>query len=206
MKSLRFLSLAALPLALAACVSLFPKADPSQLYRFGPRADAAEPTPSQGVRTSVALARISFNQSASGDRILTYTGSEAAYVKGARWVEPADAMFERSLQSAFETKASAVRLVDRRQASATTAVLDVDVDVFETRYEAGPKGAPTVVVSFSARLVRYPDRAVIGERRFTARKTASDNRMGAIVPAYDAALDDALGQLVAWTDETAGRR
>ena len=38
---------------------------------------------------------------------------------------------------------------------------------------------------------------------FEARKPAGDNRVGAIVPAYDAAVREVLGKLVTWTNDQA---
>jgi cholesterol transport system auxiliary component len=203
-KSLRIIAVAVGALALAGCVSLFPKAKPSQLYRFGSVAGAAAPRPvSQPV--NIALGPVGFYQAASGDRILTMTGSEAAYIAQARWVEPASAMFTDALERGFEQKSQRVRLVDRRQATANSLVLNVDVDAFEARYQNGPKAAPTVVVSFTARIIRFPERSVVAEQRFTASRAAADNRVGAIVPAYDAALDTALGELTGWADQAVQR-
>ncbi len=189
----------ALTLALGGCVSLFPKSNPAQLYRF--QVAPAE-APSVGARTSVALAPLEFNPAASGDRILTSDGSELAYIGDSRWISPAVDLFGDALEGAF-SGAAKVRLIERRQATGSTPVLSVKVDTFEARYLSGPKAAPTVTVGITARLMRYPDRAILGERRFEATQAAGDNRVAAIVQAYDGATGQALKDLVAWTDATA---
>jgi len=43
----------------------------------------------------------------------------------------------------------------------------------------------------------------VGEQIFEASVPAGDNRVGAIVAAYDQAVKDVLGKLVAWTAATA---
>jgi len=187
--------------ALAGCFSLFPKADPAQLYRIGTSVEA-----SAGAAGTVplALAPLDFNEAAAGDRILTATGGEVAYIAASRWASPAKTMFHDALEQAFERNARVVTLVTRREVRASTLMLDVDVNAFEARYESGQGAAPTAVVSMDVRLVRYPERTVVGRRVIEAKRPAAENRVGAIVSAFDAATNDALVQLVQWTDQTAG--
>ena len=72
--ALRALSLTAAALALSACVSLLPDAEPSQLYRLeaaiDPAVTVAPPAPTFGL----VLPSSGFVQAASGDRILTVEG------------------------------------------------------------------------------------------------------------------------------------
>ncbi len=188
---------------LGGCVSLFPKADPVQLYRFTGRADQSAPPPALGgPRVGVRLGPVEFDRAAAGDRILTVTGAEAAYVADARWVAPAQALFAQALEDAFERRATATRLVGRGEITAANITIDLDVRAFEARYLAGPEAAPTAVVTLRARLMRFPDRVVIAERVFEAQARAGDNRVSAIVQALDTAAEQSLGELVAWTDQS----
>jgi len=59
-----------------------------------------------------------------------------------------------------------------------------------------------VVVSLRASLTR-PGGALIAAQTFTARQPAADNRVGPIVAAYDKAVIEVLGQVVAWTEGNA---
>jgi cholesterol transport system auxiliary component len=188
--------------ALAGCVSLFPKAPPAQLYRFEPEITESSAPPSEN-RIPVSLSAVAFTQAGSGDRILTMTGDEAAYIEGARWVAPAESLFEEAMTRAFAGSAVATRLVERRQSASAKMVLNVTVERFEARYEAGPKAAPTVVVALRAQLIRFPDRAVVGAKSFRAEQSAADNRVSAIVAAYDQDVTSVLKDLTAWTDQTA---
>lgn len=188
--------------ALAGCVSLFPKSDPAQLYRFGTSIEASAGAAGQ---TPLALSRVEFTKAASGDRIMTVTGSEVAYVAAARWASPAEIMFREALEQAFERNARVVNLVGRRDMGSSTTMLDVDVNAFEARYENGREAAPTAVVALDARLIRFPERTVIAQRSIEVRRPASENRMGPIVGAMDAATNDALLQLVQWSDANVGQ-
>jgi cholesterol transport system auxiliary component len=45
---------------------------------------------------------------------------------------------------------------------------------------------------------RAADRTLVGDQVFVAKVKATDNRVGAIVQAYDQANSQALAQIVAW--------
>lgn len=193
--------LAAACIALAGCVSLFPKAVPAQLYRFGApdAADAAAPAAAQTSGAVIGEGGIEFDQAASGDRILTMTGKDAAYVAGARWVSPASVLFDQALVRTFEQTPGAPRLVPRFGLLRASLMMNLDVQAFEARYDQGDKAAPLVVVRVRAQVIRTESRAVASERTFATTVRASDNRVGAIVQAYDQAVGKTLSDIVAWS-------
>jgi cholesterol transport system auxiliary component len=196
----RILALAAIgacAVALAGCISLLPKTKPSQMYRFGPSPAVGAPaTPG-----AVAVFRTNgqFQEEAADDRLLTMTGGKAAYIAQTRWVAPAPILFDEAVSNAFD--ASPVRLIARGQQGRAAYALRIDVRSFETRYEAG-SNAPTIVVHIHAALTKA-DQSGVGETDFEARVPASDNRVSAIIGAYDKAVKDVIGKLVAWTETKA---
>jgi len=198
--ALRALSLIAAALALSACVSLLPDAEPSQLYRLegaiDPSATIAPPAPTFGL----VLPSTGFVQAASGDRILTVTGDEVAYIAGARWVAPASELFEEAVERAFDANTGPARLVTRGEMRTAESVLRLDVRRFEVVYDRGQDAAPLVVVRLRATLVNRGDRALIDEKVFQAEVRATDNRVSAIVAAFDAGTGQVLTQLVDWSN------
>ena len=196
----RGLVAAATATVLAGCISLFPTTDPAQLYRFGTTTPQVQETASGGPGFGVFLAVIGFDRAAAGDRILTVTGTQAAYIKGARWVTSSAGLFDSALQHAFDADQGPARLVDRGETALTDYVLKLDVRTFEARYDNGQAATPTIVVEVHAALDRTRDRIVVGDRSFKASITASDNRVGAIAQAFDQAVARVLGELVAWVD------
>lgn len=199
---LRLAVVGACALALSGCISLLPKTKPSQLYRFGQPATASAPGP-VGRSVGVFLTNGSFPNEAAGDRILTITGGKAAFVAQSRWVAPASVLFNEAVANAFDAATGRVRLVSRGQQAKIGYALRLDVRNFETRYDAGPEAAPTVVVRVRAALTST-DLSKSSEQIFEVKTRAGDNRVGAIVSAYDKSLGDVLGQVVAWTDANAG--
>ncbi len=188
----------ALPAALSGCISLFPKTTPVQMYRFG--AAPAAPASAAGPSAMVAKGPTVFPPAASGDRLLTVTGSETAYISGARWVAPASVMFDEALLRAFDAPGSP-RLVARGEPLAAPSTLRLEVRAFEARYPG-----PTAVVSVRASLIRNADRTIIAEHMFDASVPAADNRQGPIVAAFDGAVDKVITDIRGWTAASAPQR
>lgn len=189
-------------LALAACVTLLPKTDPVTLYRFG--AAAAQPASAvePGPRIGIVRAPTQFQRESAGDQILTVTGDKVAYMADARWVAPAPVLWDQAVATAFDS-APSIRLVGRGDPAPATYSLRLEVRSFETRYERGAKAAPVVIVRVRAVLTPARDRSRVIETLIEARAPAAGNRISAIVPAYDTAVADALGQITAWVAQEA---
>ncbi|MDO8411815.1 MAG: ABC-type transport auxiliary lipoprotein family protein [Phenylobacterium sp.] len=204
--ALRALGLTAAALALSACVSLLPDAEPSQLYRLeaaiDPGATVAPPAPTFGL----VLPTTGFVRAASGDRILTVTGDEVAYIAGARWVAPATDLFGEAVERAFDANTGPARLVTRGEMRTAESVLRLDVRRFEVVYDRGQNAAPLVVVRLRATLVNRGDRALIDEDVFEAEVRATDNRVSAIVAAFNSGTGQVLTQLVDWSNRTGAPR
>jgi cholesterol transport system auxiliary component len=193
----RLLALAVCAVALSGCISLLPKTKPSQLYTFVPAPAAAHAASASPSAVAVFRTNGSFQSESADDRLLTITNGRAAYIAETRWVAPAAVLFDQAVSQAFDT--SPVRLIARGQQGRSAYGLRVDVRNFETDYDAGAKAAPTVVVRIHAALNKA-DQTLVGEQIFEAKVTAGDNRVGAIVSAYDKAMGEAIRKLVAWTE------
>lgn len=197
---IRTLAVAALAAVSLTGCALLSSPDPVQLYRFGDPAGSTAAPVAQPVQ--VKLRALEMPQASQGDRLLSVTGSEAAFIKGARWVSPALMLYTDALEASFASQARSVRLIGRRELTQTTRLLDVDVRRFEAQYDyAG--GTPTVVITARARLLRFPERTVAAEQTFTVSQPAGENRVSAIVEAYDVATRDLNTQIVSWTDANA---
>lgn len=194
-------ALAAALLMLGGCVSLFPKEAPAQLYRFGSAVPVPQPPAATAQsRFAVQALIIDFNRSAAGDQILTVNGNEAAYIKGARWVNGASTLFEQALANAFDASQGPARLMARGEPVRPDYFLKLDVRVFEARYLQGRGSPPTIVVQVYAAMSQPSDRSLLGQRLFAVSIHAADDRMGAIATAFDQAVSQVLGQLIKWVD------
>lgn len=195
----RFTAVAALAMGLSACISVFPKTKPVGLYRFG-EAEVSAPKGPPGAMFGVLKAPSTFTRAAASDRILTSTDGQVAYIADARWVSPAFVLFEEAVARAFENDPGRARLIGRGEVAKADLVLRLEVRTFEADYVNGPKAAPEVVVRVRGVMNRNSDRALVGDQVFEARVKAADNRVSAIVPAYDKAVAKVLGEIVAWAN------
>ncbi len=187
-------------LALAGCVTLFPKTKPAQLYRFGDHPAAAAATTGGGATFSVLGAAPAFTNAAEGDRILTVTGQETAYIADARWVAPAAVLFDEAEARAFEAAGGPARLVKRSDVATPKLVLRLSVETFEVDYPSTGPHTPTVNVQVHAVLIRSLDRQVVAEKTFSVLTPVRENRLAGIVAAFDAGTGKALSQVVDWTN------
>jgi cholesterol transport system auxiliary component len=202
--ALRSLTIAVTAVALTGCISLFPKSKPAGLYRFGHVA-AESSTPATEKSFGVFKGPTVFTRAAMSDRLLSVTDGQAAYISDARWVSPAIVLFDEAVARAFEADNSRARLVTRGEAVKAAMALRLEVRSFETDYVDGPKAAPEVLVEIRAVMTRSNDRALLGDKVFVARVKAADNRLGAIVPAYDQAVGQALSEIVTWVGEAGAK-
>lgn len=196
---LRPLTLTLAGMVLSAC-ALLSTPEPAQTYRFGgvPAANtAAVASPVQ-----VILRRVEFPQAVEGDRLLGVTGTETAYIAGARWVSPATDLYMESLEGTFAAQSTRVRLIGARELTRGSRSLDIDVRSFEARYDA-PGAVPTIVITARVRMMALPESTVAAEQVFTVEQPARENRVSAIVEAFDVATRDLNTQIVAWTDQNA---
>jgi ABC-type uncharacterized transport system auxiliary subunit len=77
-------------------------------------------------------------------------------------------------------------------------VLDTAVDDFTAHYDS-PTAPPTVRVALTAKLVRMPDRKIIGHTAVAREQRAAADTLPDVVHAFDAALGGATQQVVVWT-------
>lgn len=192
-------------LLLSGCISLLPKQKPAQTYQFTAKgADAPAPAPGAFVpdeRLNLVLPPPTFPRASAGDQLLSVTGRETAYIAGARWISPAQVLFEESTRRAFASRSTRTRLMGRGELGAADAFLRLDVGDFEVRYPA-PDAAPTVHITLRA-LLTHKNGAFVAERDFSADAPASDNRVEPIVTAYSAAAEQVTTALLNWTDANA---
>ena len=198
-----FAAVAVLSVALSGCVTLLPKTQPVQLYRFAYTPDvidkqALPDLTAQAAPIAVGIGAVEFPQDASGDRIVTMEGNEVAYAAGSRWAAPAEALFNEEIGDGFARSASSVRLEPRGIGNA-----DYRLDVVVRRFEADySHNKPTVTVDLDARVTRVADHMVVGERYITADIGVGRSDMSMMVDAYDKATTQAIAGLIGFTQDS----
>jgi cholesterol transport system auxiliary component len=187
---------------LGACVTVFPKEKPVQMYRFEDIAApvAASPADRFTVRASVS----GFDPAAASDRILSATGDDTAYIAQARWVSPAISLFDTAVDRAFQAHGGPATLLAPGEVAAPDQRLFLDVETFEVRFDQARGAPPHVAIVVRAALEDTRKPAARSERLFRADVTADADAMSAIVTAFDRAVTNVLGQVVDWVDQRPG--
>lgn len=195
----------ALLMPLAACVgSLLGGGKPAQLYQLERADESASAVPPASGRIAIQLQPIRFAPGIEGDRILAVTGQQALYLKGARWVADAPALFDQALHAGFARRVPELLLVDHGRGGATAALLQITVTHFEAVYADNGNNkeanlAPLVRIDAEALLLRSGDRGIIAQQHFSSEVSADENRVGPIVVAFGKASEDLVGKLADWS-------
>ncbi len=195
---LRFTALALLPGGAAACSSLIPGSGaPPQLYVLMRKTTFPPDLPRVSrqllVDVPVAPAEIDTARIA-----LTRSPTTIDYFANAAWSDRAPAMVQSLLIESFEQTGKITSVARDSAVLRADYILMPELRRFEARYQNG-ESPPTVLVRLLVRLVKMPERTIIGEDIAEGRETAPANTMDAIVETYNEALGSVMKRLVTWT-------
>ena len=122
------------------------------------------------------------------------------YFANAAWGDRAPLMIQSLLVESFETTGKIVGISGEQAGLRADYLLLPELRRFVALYAAGAgEAAPTVHVRLLVRLVRMPDRVILGETVAERRHPAARNDMEAIVDAFDEALGGVMKDIVSWT-------
>jgi ABC-type uncharacterized transport system auxiliary subunit len=131
------------------------------------------------------------------DRIaVLYPDRRLDYFADARWSGPLDEVVQDLTVQAFRSGALLRNVSADASAFGSGYWLEIEVADFQAEY-ASAASAPTVHVRLVARVGRAGDRHILGGFDARVLQLATDNRLSAIVDAYERAVDTALAQVVA---------
>jgi len=198
----RILLLGLISATLAACVgSLFKnKVAPPTMYALSatPKPALADP-PGAAVSSPVDLAVLKprVRTGLDTDRIAAfYPDRHMDYFADVRWSGPLDEMLMDLAVQEFHANAALRNVSADASVFASTYWLEIEVIDFQAEYSPAG-GAPTVHVLLQARLGNSADRRIVARFEPDVHEAAADNRMSAIVNAYNRAADKALAEIAA---------
>ena len=197
---LKTTTLLALGVLTSACAGFLPGAGPPpRLFRLSPKSTFAgdletvdwqlviePPLAPAGLDTT----RIALHRAAV----------ELEYYARANWTDLAPAMIQTLVVESFENSGKIIAVGRESLGLRADFVLKMELREFQSEYPTG--GSPNAHVRLNAKLVKMPQRAIIGSESFEAKVGASADRIEDIVTAFDEALGKALKDLVAWTLRT----
>jgi cholesterol transport system auxiliary component len=183
---------------LAACAgSLFKnKAAPPTMYMLGAtRSVPAADPPGDNVQADLAVLRPRVRAGLDTDRIAAlYPDRRMDYFADVRWSGPLDEVLQDLAVQQFHANPAVRNVSADASVFASTYWLEIEVTDFQAEYSAAG-GPPSVHVRLRARVGNSVDRHVLARFEPEVREAAADNRMSAIVDAYNRAADKALAEI-----------
>jgi len=185
-----------LALGLAGC-STFTAAPPS-LYVLQPKTtyDTNLPTVSYQLVVQVPDAP----QSLDTQRIaLARSPTTIDYFASSSWTDRAPVMVQDLMIQSFENTKKIVSVGRDTSGLRADYVLLTDLRDFEARYYEGTDKPPQVRVRITAKLIKMPEREIIGGLDAVKVSDAEKNDIDSIVAAYGEATGNAMKMIVQWT-------
>lgn len=123
-------------------------------------------------------------------------GNEVDYYQGVQWADRSTALLRTAIVESFQNSGKIPVVVQEWSGLRPDYLLKTNLRDFQA--EPAGSGPPQAHVTLEAILIRLPRRTVVATSSFQAVAPAAADNVEAIVAAFDRALDQVLGALVAW--------
>jgi cholesterol transport system auxiliary component len=195
----RLAAAAAAAVLLAGCQLIEAASEPTDLYTVTPKSTFDQDLPSVYWQLAVEVPAASANLN-TGRIALAMTPTSSDYYSKTAWTDRAPLMVQTRIVDSFENTGKIVAVARESIALRANYQLQPDLRNFEAIYYYG--GPPIVKVRIIAKLVRLPDRQIIGVASFERCVRAREDKIPGVVQAFDQALGSVVKRLVAWTLRT----
>ena len=184
---------------LAGCELLKAAEEPTDLYTITPKSTFDPSMPSVYWQLSVDVPAAAANVN-TGRIALAMSPTSSDYYSKTAWTDRAPVMVQTRIVNSFENSHKIVAVAREAIGLHANYVLQTDLRNFEAMYFYGQP--PIVKVRIVAKLVRLPDRQIIGTATFERCVRARADKVPKVVDAFDQALGSVMKRLVAWTLRT----
>lgn len=186
----------ALPLATAGCSNILPgQGPPVSLYRLSPKSSFTGGLPK--VDWQLVLETPTSDASLSTTRVaLQRDPMQIEYYARAGWVDRAPDMLQTLMLESFENSGRIVAVGRENIGLRSDFILKTDLREFQAIYFEGTP--PKVLVAFNLKLVKMPQRTIIGTVKLEQDALAASDTVDAVISAYDRALGKVLKKTVEW--------
>ena len=171
-------------LILAGCIGKLPGSGaPPKLYDLTPKSTFDQDLPKVSwqliVQEPVAAANID-----TARIIARQTPLTVEYYKGVAWIDRAPRMVQTLIIESFER---------------TNKIVSVGREAIGLRADYTKGSVPSVLIRMNVKLIKMPERTIVGSATFESRIETEGTSMEAIVTAYNEALGKVLKRTVEWT-------
>jgi len=183
-------------IVLAGCGGILSEPPQRKLYQL--KAPVSFTAPQRHSSAQLLLALPNAPAGLDTERIaLSRSPMSLDYFADAQWTDRAPLLVQTALLDGFE-KSGAVPAVGRDSAGLRADfILETDLRDFAANYDS-PSGPPRIAVAFNVKLIKIPERKIIGVKSVTRQQPAAADTIPEIVRAFDAALGGAVEEAVRW--------
>lgn len=142
--------------------------------------------PSRASTVDISVARPDVSPGLDSRRIAVLRGRQLDHYKGSEWGASVTEVMQTLLVSSLDQQQLFRSVTSEQTRVSAEYLLDVEVRDFQSEYGAAG-GNPQVRVTLISRVIRMVDRALVATINSTALHPADDNRMSAVVAAFEAA-------------------
>ena len=200
---LRWAACGAAAVLLAGCELIKAAEEPVDLYTVTPKSTFDPSLPDVYWQLAVEVPNAAANVN-TGRIALAMSPTSSDYYSKTAWTDRAAVMVQTRIVDSFENSHKIVAVARESIGLRANYVLQTDLRNFEAMYFYG--GAPIAHVRLVAKLVRMPDRQIIGVGTFERCVRARADKVPKVVEAFDQALGSVMKRLVAWTLKAAPSR
>lgn len=194
----RALLLGGAAFALAGCSDLIgPGSSPVQLYKLNPPGGAPATGPKVSWQLAVAVPSATDYLDRARIALMQADGS-VDYYAGAQWTDHLPILVQEAMIEAFENSGRIDGVSADGAGFHADYILQADLRDFQARYDQ-PDGIPTAVVRLEAKMAPMHGGSIMANLKAAHQVQATQNSVGAVVQAMDAALGQALSEIVNWT-------
>ncbi len=195
--------LCAAPLVLVGCAgNILPGArtEPPRLYVLTPKSTFAPDLPKVGwqLTVDVPIAEAGLNTTRIA---LKRTPITLEYYERANWIDTAPIMVQTLLVESFENSGRIVGVGRQSIAIRSDYSLITDLREFQAEYHRG--SVPEARVRLNAKLVRMPERVIVGVTTVERTQKAAGTDLESVVEAFDVSLGKTMKRIVEWALRTA---
>lgn len=185
--------------ALGACgIQLPGQGPPPRLFVLSPKSTFPEDLPDVDWQLTVEVPTAAANLDTT--RISLQRASyEYEYYASANWTDRAPTLVQTMIIESFENSGRIIAVGRQSLGLRADYVLKSELREFQAIYvDSAPGAAPEVHVRLVCRLVKMPDRAIVGAGSFDRKIVAAADTLESVVAAFDEALGKVLKDLVTW--------
>ena len=182
-------------LALTGCGGLLETTIPAPQAYLLRAASSATPAAATAVPGGLLVQRPEAGPGLDSDKIvLLRAGHRFDFYAASRWAAPAPDLVESVIVESLRAGGAFAAVLDDSSPYAPRFNLRCGLQRFEADYTQG-ESAPTVFVTLDCTLGRHRDRELLASFRAEGRAVAEEDRLNAVVAAFDQAAAAAVAEL-----------